>query len=138
MSLPNTLVKVWNRNTFDFKQKFKDDDIFIPAGKSIEMDYFEANDFLGKFHSILIRKDGTQDPRTFKMLEIDKEDLKRYRDERDGHAGKEDENKTSWKCPVCSKDFITQKGLLTHIKGKHQDAMVDKEARDELLDREDI
>ena len=139
MALPNTIVKVWNRNSYDFKQMFKDSEIFIPATKHIEMDYFEAVDFLGKYHPIVMRKDGTQDPRSYKKLEIDKSDLKRYIDERDGQAKDEDDSaKSSWKCPVCTKDFKTQKGLLTHIKANHQDAMVDKEARDELSDREDI
>jgi uncharacterized C2H2 Zn-finger protein len=103
------------------------------------MDYFEAVDFLGKYHTIVRRKDGTQDPKSFKKLEIDKDDLKRYIDERDGQSAVDDEaNRSSWKCPVCTKDFKTQKGLLSHIKANHQDAMVDKEARDELSDREDI
>ena len=127
-------VKVWNRNTFDYKERFKGEDIFIKAGGFVKMDRWEANQFLGTYVPIKKNKDEQQDPMSFKYLEIDQEDLKRIRDQQSGAT---DQQKT-FVCHACSKEFLTKNGLLKHIKTKHISEMADTDARDELIDDEDI
>ena len=128
-------VKVWNRNSYDYKEKFKGEEIFIKAGGYVKMDRWEANQFLGSYVPIIKGKDEQQDPRSYKYLEIDQEDLRRIRIQQEG--GSEGSQKT-FVCHACGKEFLTKNGLLKHIKTKHLDEMQDKDARDELIDDEDI
>ena len=130
-------VRVWNRNTYPYSEKFRGKEYSIPAGKCIEMSYDEAVLFLGSFTPIVRKGDGTCDPRSFKKLEIDPEDKAAIRDQR-LHLIDKDEKETVFVCHACSKEFLTKKGLEKHIKDKHMTEMVDKEAYKEMHDREDI
>jgi hypothetical protein len=130
-------VKVWNRNSFDHKEKFKGSIIEIPAHKFIEMDYDEAVLFRGQFFNPQFGKDMVQKPESYKWIEIDPEDRAKVLKERASDGGESDVEKI-FPCHVCAKEFRTKNGLLKHIKDKHQDIMVDKDARDELLDNEDL
>jgi hypothetical protein len=131
-------VKVWNRNSHDHVDKFKGSEIKIPAGKFIEMDYDEAILFKGKFYQPEIMKNGMQDPRSFKWVELDPEDVARVKNNRARMMSDDSETEKVFVCQACSKEFRTKNGLLKHIKDKHQTTMVDKEAKDELLDNEDL
>lgn len=130
----SNIVKVWNRNSFDHKELFKDDAVFIPAGKYIEMDYYDAVQFLGQFYPMKFGKDGIQDPKSYKWLEIDPEDKKKVFQSK----GDKDEKDQVFVCHRCNKEFLTKNGLLKHIKTRHLDEMADKDARDELIDDEDV
>lgn len=65
------IAKVWNDNTLPFKQKWKDQDIFIPAKGFIEMEYDEAHAF--KSYPYPIEKDGMgqQAPHSYKMIRVE-------------------------------------------------------------------
>lgn len=73
-------VRVFNDNVHDFKATFKGDPIFIKAksyllektGEPREMDIYEANEFRGDYHPITIGGDDQPDPRSFKMIKIEK------------------------------------------------------------------
>lgn len=132
----NNLVKVHNRNVYPLIETFKGQNIHIPANKYIEMDYDEAVQFKSQYHQPIFDKGGVQDPTSYKYLELDSDDVKRVYRQR-GNVGT-DEKKEKFVCHVCAKDFLTKKGLLAHIKGKHLEAMVDEDARDELIDSEEI
>ena len=43
------LVKVWNDNVVEHREKFKGDLLIIPAGHYVEMQYEEACEFKGQF-----------------------------------------------------------------------------------------
>lgn len=64
-------VKVWNDNVHPFSQKFKGQEILIPAKNFIEMDYSAAQQFLGKPSPIKRDGMGQQDPVSYKMLRIE-------------------------------------------------------------------
>lgn len=130
-------VRVWNRNKFDYSEKFRGKDYKIPAGECVEMPYDEAVLFMGSFTPIVLKGDGTHDPRSFKKLEIDPEDKARIRGER-LHMIDSEEKEKVFVCHACSKEFLTKTGLEKHIKNKHMGEMVDKEAYKEMHDREDI
>jgi hypothetical protein len=66
------MVKVWNKNVFDYREKFRDQHIHIPAGKFIMMDSEEAHIFKGSFCVPLRDQDGNQLPEGFKMISIEK------------------------------------------------------------------
>lgn len=67
------MVKVINDNVHDFTDNdWRGAKLFIPAGRSVEMDHDEARQFLAKFHPPV--KDegvlGGYDPKSFKKLRI--------------------------------------------------------------------
>jgi len=130
-------VKVYNLNKYDYKEVFKGSDILIPAGKYIEMDYFEAKLFMSKI-GVPPQKlaNGLFDPKTFKMLKIDEEDETRAKNMAFSTSESSEVEKV-FVCQGCAKEFRTKNGLLKHIKDKHQSQM-EKDARDELLDNEDL
>lgn len=132
----NNIVKVWNKNIHDHKEKFKGEVIFIPAGKYIEMDYDEAVHFRGQYTPIVRFKNGLQDPISYKMIEIDKNDEQRAISFKSGRMDEEKER--IFVCERCAKEFLTKNGLLKHIKKFHLEEMADKDARDELLDDEEV
>ena len=63
-------VQVQNLNIYPYTEKFKGNNIVIEPGQSIEMEFFEAQDFLSKYTPLIKRGDNTPDPRYFKMLKI--------------------------------------------------------------------
>ena len=118
-------VKVHNRNKFDYTEKFRDKDIFIPAGGNVMMDYDEANRFLGQYVTPKKGKDGVHLPSSFKRLEIDKEDRRRV--ELVLRNESEDKSKRVFVCMACGKEFGSKSSLLAHSKEKHEEIMVKDE-----------
>lgn len=129
-------VKVHNLNIYEFKQMFKGQEILIPANEHVVMDYDEAIDFLGMFSPIKKLSSGLQDPKSYKKLKINEEDEQRVLAAK--HKTNLDEVEKKYVCHMCTKEFRTKQGLLKHIKASHVDSMVDKDAKDELLDDEDL
>jgi hypothetical protein len=75
-------VKVWNDNLKNLDPKtgkplphvevFKGETLTIPAGECIEMDWEEAMEFKGQFFPMVLRGDGTHDPKGFKMIRVER------------------------------------------------------------------
>lgn len=115
-------VKVWNDNTFDYKDTFKGNEIFIPAKACIEMEYFEAHEFRGAYKSI--ERDGDNQPlaRSFKMIRVEEP-------AKDAIDVKPELNS----CAACKFKGTTPKALLEHILAEHaEQAVVDEEAEKEV------
>lgn len=130
-------VKVHNLNIHPYKEEFKGIDILIEPGGFYEMDYFEAKLFLSKIGTPPKRMaNGLFDPKSFKKLKIDEEDERSAKEEIFSLSNSDSVEKV-FVCQACSKEFRTKNGLLKHIKDKHQSQM-EKNARDELLDNEDL
>lgn len=65
------MAQVWNDNTIDFKQKFKDDWVEIPAQGFIEMPYAEAVSFKSYPFPMKFDGMGQQLKESFKMIRIE-------------------------------------------------------------------
>lgn len=135
--MTESTIKIWNDNIYPYEEKFKGQQIRIEAGKFIEMDYDEAILFKGTFAPIRRKGDGTFDPRSFKKIRLDDEDVAKIKSFR-LHLMDQDDKEKVYVCNACGKEFLTKTGLEKHVKTKHLGDMVDKEAMKEMHDREDI
>lgn len=109
-------VKVWNDNPHtDWTEMFKGEKISIPSGKCIEMEFFEATEFKGQFSPIRIKGDETQDPKSFKMIRVEKIN------QEDGEL---DIRHDISQCNLCKKSFNSEAALLKHSEAQHADQMV--------------
>ncbi len=113
------LVKIWNKNEYDYVEKFRGKEIHIRSGGSYAMDYEEANLFLGQMPKFIRRKDGTQDPRSYKKLVMDHDDRRRV--ELILRNEKEEKAKRTFVCMACGKEFDSKKELMKHSKIEHSD-----------------
>lgn len=111
-------VKVYNdnKNVPVWKETFKGDPISINYGEPIEMDFFDANEFKGQYFQRKNLADNTQDPKTFKMIRIEKIDPKLVHTELD--------KSKAHKCFVCAAPFATEKQLMEHGVQAHQDVLI--------------
>ena len=118
----NTIVKVYNKNIYEYREVFRDKEYVVPANGFIELDYEEAIKFLGQMSKFKRAKDGTQDPRTFKWLVMDEADKKRV--ELFLRNEQEEKAKKVFVCHACGKEFMSKKKLLNHAEEEHADIMV--------------
>lgn len=119
------MVKVYNRNKYEHREKFRGREIVIPAGGNISMDYDEANRFLGQMFPPKFDKGGVQTAQSYKWLEIDKEDKRRV--ELALRNESEEKSKRVFVCMACGKEFQSKSALLSHSKEKHADILVKDE-----------
>ena len=111
-------VKVYNDNQAMpiWKETFKGNEITIEYGKPIEMDFFEAHEFKGTFFPQKFLADQTQDPKSFKMIRVEKVDMNEIHQQT---------SKSDIKCWVCKKPFPSQKAMTIHAVNEHSDNLVD-------------
>lgn len=117
MTSERTLVscKVWNDNIYDFKDdNFKGKKIVVPAGKCIEMDPFEANDFVSKYSPIIKGADNLPIPQSYKKLR--KEFI--YSDTIEQNPAIEAKK---FVCQACNYKASNDSELEAHIKSRHAD-----------------
>lgn len=100
-------VKVWNDNVYDFKQEWRGEKIFIPAGQWVEMEDDFAHNFLCAYHPIEVDAGGNQKPQSFKRLRIE------------GKAIRVNDHKLT--CQACGYMAVSKKDLLTHTNERLQD-----------------
>ena len=115
-------AKVWNDNIYPYTEKFKGDEIYIPAGKFVEMDYDEAIMFKGTFSPIVRDADNQPTQQSWKKIRV----------EAMGNPVdaviKEDPNK----CQACGKVLSNQAELAQHIFNEHPE-MLDTESKAEAI-----
>lgn len=117
------LVKVWNDNTYDYKEKFRDRDIVIKAKGFIMMDRDEAEIFQGSYAGMTRTGDGQPDPRGFKMIRL----------ELDPNATATETQ--TYVCHFDGKKFQTQAELDAHEKQYKDKVVVDEVAEQEIKRR---
>ena len=122
------LVKIHNKNEYDFVEKFRGRDIYIKSGGNVKMDYEEAHLFLGQMPQFRRRKDGTQDPTSFKKLVMDADDRRRV--ELVLRNEVEEKAKKVFVCMACKKEFTSKKDLIRHSEEEHSDILVKTENED--------
>jgi hypothetical protein len=110
-------VKVWNDNTYDYEEKFREQDIKIPAKSFIEMEYDEALTFKGTFAGIKRDADNQPLPQFFKMIRLEPASP-------DMGAAKPE----PLLCNSCRYLAISAKDLETHLKKHADDVVVDEAA----------
>ncbi len=126
------LVKVWNRNTFDHVEKFRNKQITIKAGSYTQMDYHDAIDFLGQFWPPRYGKGGQAIPESFKYLEMDHSDVRAALDDlADGHKEKSEK---CFVCGLCNREFATKGKLIKHVATKHKSQLTDPDEVEDLAD----
>lgn len=104
-----SMVKVWNDNTIDHVEMFKEKEIRIPAGKHIEMELFEANDFKGQYRIVEVDAGGQQTRESMKMIRLERPKLEAV----------EDEAPEVHQCVVCKHASPSPEELEAHIKVRH-------------------
>lgn len=105
-------VKVWNDNDHDFKSKFKGEDVIVKAHQFIEMELFEANDFRGQYHPMIVAANGLQDPSSFKMIRIERPTDSKLDVDLSAHV-----------CMQCKKKYESEPVLKAHIDTAHADSV---------------
>lgn len=117
------MVRVWNDNVIDHEEKFKGMQIKIKSKGFIEMDSEEAVLFRGQFFPPKFDKGGIQTIESMKRIRV--EDIK---------GAVEAQKPESHVCMKCGHEAASAAGLKSHIRHKHIDAMVDEDAKAELLE----
>lgn len=120
------LVKVWNDNSYDHKEKFRDEELVIPAKKYILMQEDDALLFKGQYTPMVLMGDKTPDPRHFKMLRLEKHDPSA-----EVEAPKVDETK----CIACNYKATSKTDLTEHMNATHAENLVKDEELDKELER---
>lgn len=64
-------VKVWNDHDREHVEKFKNQEIRIPSGGHILMDYIDAKDFQGQFFGMRMLGPNNPDPKCFKKIRVE-------------------------------------------------------------------
>lgn len=120
------MVQVINDNKYPFVQDFKGNKIEIGAGRSIQMEQAEANEFLGLFSPVKKDANDLPDPKSFKMLRI--VPLPK------GVAVQKEEQpaKLELKCHACGYEATSKEDLGEHVKANHLDQLTDEEVAEEL------
>jgi hypothetical protein len=118
------MVKVVNKNIHPFSQEHQGVMLTIPAGGYIEMEYCEAEDFIGTYSPMWKGADDQPDPRSFKKLVIEKP--KGF----DPHH-----RPRSFKCQACGFEARDEDELRAHSEVEHLDAMADDDAKEEAIER---
>lgn len=113
-------VAVFNSNIYPYSERFRDQDILIPAKGHIMMDRDEANIFLGTMNSPVLDVDGNHTPEGYKMLKVLGE-------------APQPEEPTKLKCHQCLEEFDSQAQLEGHIVSMHIDKIVDPVVAEELV-----
>jgi len=105
------LARVWNDHPSDYKEMFKGEMIEIPGKKYVEMDKYDAIQFVGQY--IPVRKNDLGDYINHKMLRVEV-------------LPDPTPKVTEIKCQMCLGKFDTEKELALHSEAHHKDAIVEK------------
>lgn len=121
-------VQVWNDQNFTWKETFKGDPLEIPAGKFIEMNFYEAVEFRGQMIPLADDGNGRIHEKSLKKIRVVEHEWAEYQKQADG-----DEEPISYPCALCKETFETTKALVEHSVKRHAERIVtDSEAESAL------
>lgn len=114
-------ARVWNDNVHPHVEKFKRKEIRIEPKAFVEMEWEDAIEFRGQFTPIEVDGAGQPKATSFKMIRVEKIP----------ETFKEPEKEIA--CQACGMRQESMAALSEHIRQNHVSAMVDKDAKDELV-----
>jgi hypothetical protein len=117
------VVKVRNLNTISFDVKWRGDEIKIPAGGFVEMDWEDANTFIRTPFKSMVKDGMGQDlPEGMQKLKIEREgDITKYAAKLTPH------------CPVCKEELAHWDALDGHTAAMHSNQILDDEEYKKFL-----
>ena len=118
------MVEVWNDNTHDFKQTWREREIFIKAKSFIKMELDDAKIFEGVYYPVMKNADGQQDPKSYKMLRIVMPGQK------SGVEPSSAPKAAEHLCQACSYVGQNAADLDDHITAMHLEAMLETSEKD--------
>lgn len=117
------LVKVVNDNVHPYRERFRDQDIYIEPKGSIKMDLNDAHLFLGTMPSnIEVDANGIQKATSYKMLRIETLATEAAQPEA-----------KKFVCMKDGKEFPSQAALDKHIEENWAEEIIDEEAREKVV-----
>lgn len=114
-------VRVYNDNSYPYKEMYKGELIDIPAGKYVEMEFEDAVDFKGTYVPIKVDGGGTPLKQSYKKIRIVKP------------ADFKNESPEFFLCQSCGEKFTSQSELDSHIDSKHLNQMADEDEKEKRL-----
>lgn len=108
-------VRVYNDNIYPYQEKYKGELIVIPPKQFVEMDLFDAAEFLGQYTPIVVDGGGAPLAKSFKMLRVVRPD------------GFKAEEKKEILCNACGKKFESTLELDAHVNEFHVENLVDED-----------
>jgi hypothetical protein len=105
-------VKVWNDNVHPFSQKFKEEQINIPAKGHVKMQWDDAQQFLGTYFQPQLDGSGIQKAESYKMLRIE--------------GSPPHLQLAEQICAACGDKFASEPDLNAHIDRHHLDELEDQ------------
>jgi len=132
--MSDTMVRVFNRNRFDYEEMYNGTLIKIKAGGFVTMDYEQATRFMGKMIPMIKDKGGIQKPESYKWLEMDQDDKRKAESSLRNEA--EEKAQKTFVCMKCNKEFTTKAALIKHAKEKHLDDMVESKTKEDIEETE--
>lgn len=120
--MPN--VKVWNLNSIPHVEEFKGNKIRIEPQSFIEMEYYEAYEFKGKYFPMIMDQDGKPKvPESYKKIHIEAGD----KIPEMVHEGKN-------VCIACKYKAQDEKDLIAHINASHAHQLVKDEEAEKFVE----
>ena len=123
MSITNR-VKVYNDNTLDLVDKFRDLEILIKPGEYIEMDRGDAILYRGQYKAPVYTADGLGKAEGFKMIRLEPIP-----------DAVEAEVETDWNCQACGFNARSKWELEGHTSDLHVEQLSDPNIADKMRGR---
>ncbi len=111
------IAKVWNDHNKEHVEKFKGDEIRIPANGYIEMPWQEAIQFRGQYSPII--RDGLGNDLKPKKIRLEKKSV----ESSDANIA------PIFMCQMDRQEFGTQAELDEHVRINHLESLVDENAK---------
>lgn len=122
----------------EYREKFRDEEIVIPAKGFVQMDYHDASMFMGQFVTIKRYDNGDPiNPKALRMVvvhpckECDGEFVneEKLKDHLLSVHAKQLQRNVVHRCHLCREEFPSEESLLIHGIDKHKEVMIEDKKR---------
>jgi hypothetical protein len=110
---------VWNDQDFTWKESFKGEPLEIPAGKYVELGFYEAVEFRGQMIPLLDDGNGGIHQKSQKKIRLVEHE---WAEQQKKDAA--DDEPMFYPCNLCKEEFSTTAELIKHSVKKHSDRIV--------------